>query len=173
MNPDLITLQRIENIHPKLKAELKQIYSEICQTLSGKLGCRFVQVFRTFAEQDALYAQGRNGNTQQKVTDAKGGQSYHNYGLGVDACLIYDKDDNGKISSEEIIWSLTTDLDKDLKNDWQEIVSIFKKYGWKWGGDRITGKDMPHFDKTLGYSWKQLLALKNAGKIDSKGYVLI
>ena len=39
--------------------------------------------YRSFAEQNALYAQGRTkpGNI---VTNAKGGQSLHNYGLAVD-----------------------------------------------------------------------------------------
>ena len=44
-----------------------------------------VQGLRTFAEQDALFAQGRS-KKGQIVTNAKGGQSNHNYGLAVDLC---------------------------------------------------------------------------------------
>jgi peptidoglycan L-alanyl-D-glutamate endopeptidase CwlK len=41
--------------------------------------------YRTFAEQDALYAQGRSVNVKgKKVTNAKGGYSWHNYGLAAD-----------------------------------------------------------------------------------------
>jgi hypothetical protein len=46
-----------------------------------------VQGVRTFAEQDALYAQGRT-RKGLRVTNAKGGQSYHNYGLAADCALL-------------------------------------------------------------------------------------
>ena len=102
---DKVTLQRIELIHPILKDELKQIYSEICEVLKGKAMCRFAHTLRTFAEQDALY------NAKPQVTKAKGGQSYHNYGLAVDIVLIVDKDSNG--SYETASWDVKTDFDGD------------------------------------------------------------
>lgn len=157
--PDPITLKRIEDIHPKLREELRQIYKEICQVLGGKAGCRFVQVFRTFEEQNALYAQGRT-KPGPKVTDAKGGQSYHNYGLGVDFCLTYDKNADGRISSDEIIWNRNTDLDNDKLIDWMEVVKVFTKYGWVWGA---SWKDYPHFEKSFGYKPSALLKKYNAG----------
>jgi peptidoglycan LD-endopeptidase CwlK len=163
MQPDQITLQRIEAIHPKLRNELRQIYKEICEALSGKLGCRFVQVFRSFAEQDALYAQGRT-KPGQKVTDAKGGQSYHNYGLAIDFCLLHDKNVNGQITSDEIIWDRSTDIDNDHIIDWIEVVRIFQKYGWTWGA---AWKDFPHFEKSFGYKTSQLLKKYNAGEFIS------
>jgi peptidoglycan L-alanyl-D-glutamate endopeptidase CwlK len=166
---DQVTLQRIELIHPKLRIELRKIYFEICDALTGNLGCRFVQVFRSFKEQDALFAQGRNGNDGDVVTDAKGGQSYHNYGLAVDFCLIWDKDKSGKISGDEIVWNRNTDIDKDSVSDWMEVVRIFLKYGWKWGA---SFKDYPHFEKTLGYNWRDLLQKYNDGKFLAGGTYL-
>lgn len=77
---DKITLERIELLHPKLREEVRAIYKEICEALTGNAMCRFSHTLRTFAEQDALYAQGRT-KPGAKVTNAKGGQSYHNYGL--------------------------------------------------------------------------------------------
>jgi peptidoglycan L-alanyl-D-glutamate endopeptidase CwlK len=53
-----------------------------------------------------------------------------------------------------------------------EIVGIFKRYGWEWGGD-WRFKDDPHFQKTFGKSINELLALHNSGKIDKNGFVLI
>ena len=43
-----------------------------------------VSGLRTAAEQNALYAQGRNGVPGNIVTNAKAGHSMHNYGLAVD-----------------------------------------------------------------------------------------
>ncbi|MEK4456343.1 M15 family metallopeptidase [Paenibacillus sp. FSL R10-2748] len=39
------------------------------------------QGLRTYAEQDALYAQGRNGDKRPKVTKVRGGYSNHNFGF--------------------------------------------------------------------------------------------
>ncbi|MGI9215155.1 MAG: M15 family metallopeptidase [Gammaproteobacteria bacterium] len=166
---DQITLERIKLIHPKLRDELNAIYDEICAALTGKAMCRFAYTLRTFAEQDVLYAQGRSkpGN---KVTNAKGGQSYHNYGMAVDIVLLVDKDGNGTF--EEASWDTKTDFDKDGKSDWQEVVSIFKRYGWTWGGD-WKFVDAPHFEKPMGKSVMELLALYNAKKVDEHNYVLL
>src|SRR5687768_1545080 len=117
--PDPITLQRIEDIHPKLRNELRQIYAEICVALKGRLGCRFVQVYRSIEYQNELYAQGRT-KPGPIVTHAVGGRSYHNYRLAVDFCLLDDKNQDGKIQSNEIIWDRFTDIDKDKVVDWME-----------------------------------------------------
>jgi peptidoglycan L-alanyl-D-glutamate endopeptidase CwlK len=154
---DQITIKRIQAIHPKLRGELAQIYTEISQVLTGNLGCRFVQVFRTFPEQHALYLQGR-GKPGPKVTDADAGRSYHNYGLAIDFCLIEDKNNDGVVQTNEIIWDRTTDIDKDKLVDWMEVVKIFLKYGWHWGA---SFKDYPHFEKSFGYPVKKLLEKYN------------
>ena len=48
------------------------------------------------------------------------------------------------------------DFDKDGQADWMEVVKIFEKYGWFWGGNFRTFKDYPHFEKTFGLTTKQL-----------------
>ena len=155
---DLVTLERIKLLHPKLRQEANDIYYEICEALNGRAVCRFTYTLRTFAEQDALYKK------VPKVTNAKGGMSYHNYGLAIDIVLIID----GKTAS----WDVKGDYDKDRISDWMEVVEIFKQYGWEWGGN-WKFYDAPHFQKTLGYSVRQLLALHQAGKVDEKGFVRI
>jgi peptidoglycan L-alanyl-D-glutamate endopeptidase CwlK len=162
---DKVTLDRIQLLHPKLRDEAAQIYSEICEELKNKAMCRFAYTLRSFAEQDALY------NAKPQVTKAKGGQSYHNYGLAIDIVLIVDKDGDGKY--ETASWDVKADFDGDGKSDWMEVVAIFKRHGWEWGGD-WKFYDAPHFQKTLGYSIVQLQAL-HAKMIASKqtGYVAI
>lgn len=153
---DKPTLDRIQLLHPKLRDEATLIYSEICSALTGKAMCRFSYTLRTFEEQNALYAQGRT-TPGGIVTQAKSGQSYHNYGLALDIVLLVDKDNNG--SFETASWDTKTDFDGDGQADWQEIVNIFKRHGWEWGGDwKFT--DMPHFQKTFGLSIVQLQQLQ-------------
>lgn len=166
---DKITLERIELLHPKVREEVKAIYKEICEALKGRAICRFAYTLRTFKEQDELFAQGRT-KPGKRVTNARGGQSYHNYGLAVDIVLLVDKDGNGTF--ESAAWDTKTDFDGDKVADWQEVVAIFKRHGWAWGGDwRFV--DPPHFEKTLGYSVAQLQKLHRDKKVDKNGYVLI
>lgn len=166
---DQKTLERIQLLHPKLRDEATELYDEIVAALSGSAACRFAYTLRTFAEQDALFAQGRT-KPGKVVTNAKGGQSYHNYGLAIDIVLLADKDHNG--SFETAVWDTRTDFDGDKKADWMEVVQIFKRYGFEWGGD-WKFKDDPHFQKTFGKSIYELKALHTAGKVDKNGFVLI
>jgi len=166
---DQITLDRINLLHPKIKDEVLNIYDEIVAALNGSAICRFSHTLRTFAEQDALYAQGRT-KAGNKVTNAKGGQSYHNYGLAIDIVLLIDKDKNG--SFETASWATNEDFDGDKSADWMEIVAIFKRYGFEWGGD-WRFKDAPHFQKTFGKSINELLYLHTNNKVDKNGFVLI
>jgi len=166
---DQVTLDRINLLHPKIKDEVLNIYNEIVAALNGSAICRFSHTLRTFAEQDALYAQGRT-KAGSKITNAKGGQSYHNYGLAIDIVLLVDKDKNG--SFETASWATNEDFDGDKSADWMEIVAIFKRYGFEWGGD-WRFKDAPHFQKTFGKSINELLTLHTNNKVDKNGFVLI
>ena len=166
---DQITLDRIQLLHPKLREDALDIYDEIIAELNGSAICRFAYTLRTFAEQNALYAQGRT-KAGAKVTNAKGGQSYHNYGLAIDIVLLVDKDKNG--SFESASWDIKTDFDGDGKADWMEIVAIFKRYGFEWGGD-WKFNDAPHFQKTFGKTIAELQTLHKTGKVDKNGFVLI
>lgn len=157
---DKYTVDRIQKLHPSVRDEVTKIINECNQSLNGKAQVRITQGLRTFQEQNELYAQGRT-LPGKKVTQAKAGQSIHNYGFAVDICLIID----GKIAS----WDTTKDWDNDTIADWYECVKIFTKYDWNWGGHWKTFKDLPHFEKKGFSDWKKLKKLP----IDKKGYVIL
>jgi peptidoglycan L-alanyl-D-glutamate endopeptidase CwlK len=164
---DKPTLDRIEFLHPSVRQEVKDIYlNKIIPALSGKAICRFAYTLRTFAEQNALYSQGRTKLFDDKgkrlgiVTKAKGGQSIHNFGLALDIVLLKDSNNDGKF--ESATWETNIDFDKDGKSDWMEVVNILKSHGWTWGGDWKSFKDAPHFEKTFGHTWRTLLPKHNA-----------
>lgn len=166
---DKLTLERIKMLHPAIVDEVTGIYlNEIVPALTGKAFCRFAYTLRSFAEQDAIYAQGRTklydakGNRLGIVTKAKGGQSIHNYGLALDIVLI--KDTNGDGIYESASWETNVDFDKDGKADWMEVINIFKAHGWEWGGD-WKFKDSPHVQKAFGMGWRDMLAKYKAGKV--------
>lgn len=108
------------------------------------------QGLRTIADQDALYAQGRT-KTGSIVTNARGGYSYHNYGLAIDFALLLP---DGK----SVSWDMCRDGNGDLNADWQEVVREGKALGLEWGGDWTRFKDYSHFQLTFGLTITQLCA---------------
>jgi len=156
---DSITIQRISEAHPNIRKQLLEQYKEANNLLGTGARLRFAYVYRSNELQDKLY------NQKPKVTNAKGGQSIHNYSLAFDIVLLYDNDGNGTF--EEASWSMIRDFDKDSKADWMEIVNYFKSKGWEWGGDWKSFKDAPHFQlkKSNGtsYKWQELKQLVDSG----------
>lgn len=157
---DQVSVERVAKLHPKIRDEVKSLIEKAEEQLPFT-AIRIVQGLRTFEEQDGLYAQGRT-KPGSRVTNAKGGQSLHNYGLAIDFALLYDKDKNG--TYESLSWDTLKDADKDGESDWLEVVDIFEDAGYQWGGRWTSIKDNPHLEKTFGHTWKQLLAKHDAGK---------
>jgi len=163
---DKITLQRLDQLDPRLIEGAKKNFYDLDHILTGRAICRAAYTRRTFQEQNDLYAQGRTklfdatGKRLGIVTWAKGGESYHNYGLALDIVLLIDKDGNG--TYEAASWDTEGDYDGDKQSDWMEVVKVFKADGWEWGGDWKKPKtDSPHFQKTFGLSIADLKKLHN------------
>lgn len=131
---DKTTDRRIKTLHPLIQCDVANIINEAEATLGIKF--RVSQALRTIAEQNGLYAKGRTA-PGGIVTNAKGGSSYHNYGLAFDVVIIR----NGKA-----IWK-----DPGYKN----LASIAQKYGFFWGGNFRSLNDEPHFEKAFGRSTRQ------------------
>lgn len=168
---DLISIQRANLLHPKIRQEVIDTITSIeANSLPSNAKVRIVQGIRTKAEQDALYAQGRT-KAGKIVTNAKFGQSLHSWGLAFDFVIMYDKDNNGTF--EALSWDTNYDFDKDGIKDWQEIVKPFKQLGYTWGGDFKSISDSPHLEKSFGLNWRVILSKHNAGQVDNNGYVLI
>lgn len=150
---------KIDTLHPLIREEVRSLVNKAnTNILTGSVKMLVTQGLRTFAEQDKLFSQ------KPKVTNAKAGQSMHNYGLAFDFCLVQ----NGKT-----IWETAKDFDGDKVADWMEVVKLFKDAGYTWGGDFRSISDKPHFEKTLGLTWQALLIKHKAGKVDKNGYVII
>ena len=164
---DSISFERCQKLHPKIRQEAIDIIEAAEANFPPTVKIRVAQGLRTIEEQNELYAIGRT-KAGKKVTNAKGGSSFHNYGLSIDFCLCYDKDGNGVF--DEISWDTAKDFDKDGTIDWQEVVKAFEDKGWEWGGKWRTFKDYPHVQKTFNYTPSQLLSKLNNGEIEN-GYV--
>ncbi len=138
---DKISIERIALLHPKARG----LFTDFITKAENELGVtiRVVQGTRTFAEQQAIYDQGRT-KPGKIVSNAKPGSSFHNYGLAVD--LVEIKPDGAN-------WNFP----------YAKLIP-FMPPGMKWGGSFRTFKDMPHFEVAFGKTWRELLALYQAGK---------
>ena len=99
---------------------------------SGGLDARIISGTRTYAQQSALYAQGRNGNKGPKVTNAKAGQSWHNFGLAWDVGIFK----GGAYLADG--------------PEYDKAGSLGKIPGVEWGGDWHSIVDKPHFQAPFG-----------------------
>jgi peptidoglycan LD-endopeptidase CwlK len=108
---------------------------------------------RTYAQQNALYAQGRT-KPGSVVTNARGGYSNHNFGLAVDYFLTNNE-------GTKAIWS--------VNSDWRRVAAIGKSLGFSWGGDWTSFRDYPHLEMTGGLSTAQLRAGRRPNLTDRTG----
>lgn len=116
--------KRLLKVHPTLALYIARVAKKL---LEQNIQIEVVQGLRTYAEQDALYAQGRT-LPGQRVTNAKGGQSNHNFGLAVDVCPFI----NGQPD-----WHAPHAI-------WEAIGAAGKAEGLEWGGDWHSIIDLPH-----------------------------
>ena len=67
-----------------LMLEFRKKMGQFAEALTGRgMDALITDAFRSFAEQDAIFEQGRS-KPGKKVTNARGGESNHNYGMAVD-----------------------------------------------------------------------------------------
>jgi hypothetical protein len=128
---NLVKTNGISEIHPLVKRKSDAIIADM-QTLNQPV--RLVEGYRSPERQTELYNQGRT-TVGNKVTNAKAGESLHNYGVAVD--FVFRKE--GYNATQE---------------QWELLGQIGKRHGFEWGGDWNGFVDRPHFEMTLGYSLK-------------------
>lgn len=139
------SIARLQLLHPAIRDKAIDAYIEAVRVTPAGVHPFITQTLRTFAESDALYAKGRT-KPGSIVTNAKAGQSYHNYGLALDFMMQI----NGKDS-----WV--------VDHNWMVVVNVFKQYGFTWGGDFKSILDQPHFEmRPNGINWRTLLNKYNA-----------
>jgi peptidoglycan L-alanyl-D-glutamate endopeptidase CwlK len=107
---------------------------------------RIISGNRTYAEQDAIYAQGRT-KPGKKVTNAKGGQSNHNFGIAWDIGIFV----GGKYLQESPFYKAAA------------AIGLAATPGLEWGGD-WKKPDRPHYQLATGKGVDEVRELFERGK---------
>lgn len=145
----MLTLEQVKKKSEKRLLGLHPVIRQVAECLIERCYDRDVwiivtQGLRTYAEQDALYAQGRT-KPGLVVTKARGGYSIHNFGYAVDFALLLR-------DGRTVFWDTLRDDDQDSLPDWGEVVEEAKRIGFEWGGDWKTFTDLPHLQMVFGLS---------------------
>jgi peptidoglycan L-alanyl-D-glutamate endopeptidase CwlK len=118
-------------LHPKAQ-EAARIF---LHTVRGAgIDARIISGTRTYAEQNGLFRQGRFGNKGPIVTNARGGQSNHNFGIAWDIGIF----DNGKYLGDSPLY--------------KKAAEAGLAGGLEWGGNWASFKDLPHYQLATGLS---------------------
>ena len=123
---DSVSESNIITLIPKAQIKARKFLKI---TKDNNLDIRILSGTRTYEEQDNLYQHGRNGSTQPIITNARGGQSNHNFGIAWDIGVFqngnYVGNDSPYISFASIVLPLMNTIE--------------------WGGNWISFKDYPHY----------------------------
>src|SRR5690606_32328751 len=129
--------QTIATLLPAVQPRFRAFYEAANKAMQPHgLTVKFISGTRTYAEQDALYAQGRT-TTGPKVTNAKAGHSWHNFGLAVDVGVF--KGSKYLTESPAYNW----------------LGPIGEACGLEWGG-RWKTPDRPHYQFPTGLTMAQM-----------------
>ena len=121
----------LSDLHPAVMAKCT---AHIAECKNAGIDLLITCTYRSPEEQDALYAQGRT-TPGAIVTNAKGGQSMHQYRLAYDCVPLR----NGKC-----VWDSSDPA-------WATVGELGKAQGLEWGYDWPKFKECPHFQYTGGH----------------------
>lgn len=128
--PDPRSQSNIDTLSPVTQAKAIEF---LTLANDGRLGqgivCKIISGTRTYAEQDALYAQGRNGNPGPIVTHAPAGWSNHNFKIAFDVGLFQD----GDYLPDSPLYTQLGPVGESIGLSW----------GGRWAGDT---EDDPHYE---------------------------
>lgn len=134
----------------KLKPKVRALALDLARRAQENgIDIMFTCTLRTASEQDKLYARGRTV-PGKIVTQTRGGESLHNYGVAFDVCPVI---------AGRAVWN-----DASLFN---RLGRIGRSLGLEWGGDWRKFPDKPHFQYTAGYE----LADFRMKRIDEKKFI--
>ena len=143
----MIDSRKIEDLIPRLQ-DLARQHIKLCADQG--IDIIITSTYRDAETQTKLYAVGRFGDKRKTVTDAKAGESWHNYRRAYDVVPIR----NGKP-----VWGTTGD---DLKM-WGYVGMYGERLGLSWAGRWNARKEFPHFQLSDNLSFAQADALMKSG----------
>ncbi len=148
------TEKNLATLTPKAQEAARALLEAQNKALAGSsLVARITFGYRTDAEQDALYAQGRT-QPGKIVTNAKGGESWHCYRVAWDLTIF--RTSAGKT------WKKG---DPTYETKWYDLAAdVALSFPGISRGIDFPTPDRPHYQLALGYSVAQAQAMRAKGQ---------
>ena len=134
----MISSRQLEDLLPKVQ---EMAHAFIAKCHEQGIDLLVTSTYRDNESQDKLFAQGRT-QAGAVVTNARGGESFHNYRCAMDVVPII----NGKPD-----WNGSHPA-------WKQVGQIGKDCGFEWAGDWEHFRELAHFQYTGGLTLTQLKA---------------
>ena len=132
----MINSRSLDELIPQAKERVEKFIA-LCK--EHNIDILVTSTYRDAESQNALYAQGRTA-PGKIVTNAKAGDSWHNWRCAVDVVPLV----NGKPD-----WDGSHPI-------WAEIGRLGKEAGLEWAGEWHSFKELAHFQYTGGLTLAQL-----------------
>lgn len=132
----MINSRKIEDLLPSVQEKVNK-FIELCH--NNDIDLLVTSTYRDNESQNQLYAQGRT-LPGKKVTNAKAGESWHNYRCAVDVVPL---------RSGKPVWDGNDPV-------WKTVGKLGKEAGLEWAGDWVKFKELAHFQYTGGKTMAQL-----------------
>ncbi len=132
-------------INKKIKAEVEAVFKEL---VSIKFPIeKIVPISEYEWDDDKSMKDNNSSSYNYRAVAGSSKLSDHSYGIAIDINPRYNPMiKEGKIYPENGVYNVNL---KGTISKESEIVKIFKRHGWKWGGDYKSLKDYQHFYKSL------------------------
>lgn len=127
---DLRSERHITGLLPSVQHYARRFLADL---LEAGFNARIISGTRSYHAQNALFRRGRYGNPGARVTNARGGRSFHNFGVAWDIGLFAD--DGRYLTDGE---------------PYQRAAEAGLVEGLQWGGHFRRFVDRPHYQLQLG-----------------------
>jgi peptidoglycan LD-endopeptidase CwlK len=113
---------RSEKVIATLQPQVRPLARALVQKAARNgIQIKVISGLRTYAEQNALYAQGRT-QPGRKVTNARGGYSNHNFGIAFDVGVFEGTRYLGESPKYKAVGALGMELGMEWGGSWKSIV---------------------------------------------------
>jgi peptidoglycan L-alanyl-D-glutamate endopeptidase CwlK len=135
------TEKNIQTLHLRAQEAARAYMKAVDGALGANITVRIISGTRTYAEQDVLFRKGRFGNPPPRVTNARGGQSNHNFGIAWDIGVFR----SGAYLPESPLYNTAATVGL--------AAGII---GLEWGGNWTGFQDRPHYQLATNLSITQV-----------------
>lgn len=125
-------IKKLDLVYPDLKIRVIAVMDDMFK--KHDMALKVTETLRTYERQRKIYEQGRS-KPGDRVTNAKPGESWHNFGLAVDICFMGSDPYLDKHKYQELMW--------------EQLGEVIVSHDLTWGGN-FKFEDRPHIEKSYG-----------------------